>query len=166
MSTTKRNIYLGLIGLAGLALLVDRVLLGGATTAPAEAAAVQPVSSASGAEPAASVRDPVPRIRFPEGLVSYASGALPRDPFAPPLAAADRVAVDAKAPQRAITQADFAARHTLSAVMSGSSDSVAVVDGVVVRAGDSVDGCDVIGIAPRRVRFSCVGVDVELALRP
>lgn len=166
MSSTKRNIYLGMIGLAALALLVDRMLLGGAATTPADALAVPPVPAASGVASAGAGRDPVPRIRFPEGLTAYATGSLPRDPFAPPLAVPVRVAASAETPQSAITPADFAARHALSAVMSGSSGSVAVVDGVVVRVGDSVEGCDVIGIEPRRVRFSCGGRDVELSLGP
>lgn len=165
MSTTKRNIYIGTIVLAGLALLVDRALFGGAATAPADATAVEPSAAASESSVTAPAREPVPRIRFPEGLAAYASDSLPRDPFAAPQAVPDRVDASARQPQRAITQAEFAARHTLSAVMARASDSLAIVDGVVLRVGDSIEGCDVIGIEPRRVRFACPGREVELELR-
>lgn len=77
-----------------------------------------------------------------------------RDPMRPPLPAAERTAVRAaRAPD-------------LSAVIGSGERRVAVVNGRVVRAGDTVDGALILAVFDDGVRYSRAGVARELRLPP
>jgi hypothetical protein len=92
---------------------------------------------------------------------------LQHDPFARPaiagFAAARPAAAFAPAPAAASVQAG--PRLKLNAVLAAGSDSIANVDGVMVRIGESVQGYRLVAVSDRSAVFEKNNAKVTLTLR-
>jgi MSHA biogenesis protein MshK len=86
--------------------------------------------------------------------VARAQGDLP-DPTRPEVA-----------PAAAAEPEKRAARFELGAVLIGSERRVALINGVAVAVGESVDGAEVLAIQPGRVRIRTSEGEQELSLAP
>jgi hypothetical protein len=109
----------------------------------------------------------VPELPFPRGAESFFEpAALSEDLFMPPPAIWVDDAVQAgtdkgesglqggNSPEKA-TRAIFVSSHRLEAVIVEKRLRIAVVDGVWLRVGQSLDGCRLMDILGSEVRFGC-----------
>lgn len=175
MPRAKTKIYIAFMLLGGAALVVDRCVLTPSTTMPAPAAASAPGLAA---QPPAQAAGPTPgapqlatlELPFPRAIPVWDPQSPIRDLFAP---FSDDDAADKRrkrSPRRGDAGkgscADFAAQHQLEAVLVQESLKIAILDGVWVRIGESVDGCVLTEIIGNKVRFRCRDGDALLALSP
>ena len=179
MTKRKKTIYAAILALGAAALLIDRLLsppsvqLAAASDRPLTALGVETPEAPAASVAAAPV--PAPRRRPSErsedspflpvrdlfattDTVRTALLGVPDDPLSPnPLSGPGGLADVA-------TAAIFEQEHRLTGVMvraAGFSPrgdlSIAVVDGVWLRVGDTLDGCKLIDITGAGVSFQCAG---------
>lgn len=86
------------------------------------------------------------------GLAFATTAQAARDPMRPPMAATSRVA------PRAVPAPE------LTAVIGSAERRVAIVNGRVVRAGDTVDGALIVAVFEGGIRYSRAGAVRELRL--
>ncbi len=176
MTSKKRNMYLGVIGVGLLGLVIDRL-----ASEPAPAAADAPSAPArkpalaDASTPGAILGVTVEPFPGPLMLPLVADGA--RDPFAPTEAAlpppveiepdgpnAAPPAPDRVAEAAAEARRQFAQQHTLSAVVRFGDAHLAVIDGFSMSVGQALDDCVLRTVQPRTVEFACPGGAVVLSL--
>ena len=165
----RRNVYVGVMLIALAAFAVDRLL----TDSPRLVAAEGPsppvdVRSEMPLE-AGSLPVSIPRIPFPRGVQRAKMSVEFVDVFAPPW-------VRDGSPQRglgprpeaALTRVSlpraFRERHTLTAIVAHGDVHVAVIDGLWVRVGDRLSGCELVRIADRTAVFKCDDEVVDITL--
>jgi len=109
-------------------------------------------------------------LPFPRTIPAWDPRTPIRDIFAP---FSDGDAADKRHPRSPgggdagkASCADFVARHHLDAVLVQESLKIAILDGVWVRMGESIDGCVLTEIVGHKVRFRCRDGDTSLALSP
>jgi len=168
MNVTKNKIYLMVLGLAGLALLVDRVFLSGDDGTPQSASAgdlaLPRANSLAPAEEHAEAA-PIPELPFPRAVERFAGKATTRDVFAPPALPGRAEAEDAPENQAeharhpasadAVGRAAFADRYRVTAIVHDEGLKIAVIDGRWLRLGATLDGCELIRIERRSAHFKC-----------
>lgn len=167
MSRRKKGAYLAVTMAAGLAMAVDRCILSNGSTEPQLAVARQ-ASASTKATAQPSVLDAptlsIPEMPFPRGIKASFDPRSPiRDLFAPPEAirnddangaGADKDNPDATRSERA-NRAIFMSQHRLDGVVIQQRLRIAIVDGVWMQVGQSLDGCTLTAISGSEVRFSC-----------
>ena len=157
--------------LGGAALVVDRCILTPSVTMPASVAASDVKSPAR--PPAAAAVPPdaplsIPELPFPRGIPTWDPRAPIRDLFAPHSggSATDKARSTSSEDAAKGTCVAFTKDHRLDAVLLQERLKIAIVDGVWVRIGESVDGCVLSEIVGNKVRFLCRDGDVVLTLSP
>jgi len=167
MTSKKKRLYVGLMLTGAAALFCDRFLLSRAT-GPEIAEAVDFVGDQllerSLQSPSASA--PIPELPFPRDLRAWDPGEPVRDLFSTPSA---RQGPDSGAPDKSGAgergeAATFAARHSLNGVLIVGRARRAVVDEKVVEVDDVIEGCKVVDIEERKVRFVCTDGEAALTL--
>ena len=173
----SQKILIAVLGVGLGALAVDRLLLGGAATGPAQASAM-PIPGApapdgtahagagdsSAAAPATlSVAEQLRAVAAAEHL----NGAVVPDAFEPSeqWVPAPAPADNRSAARQAESAADnFARSHPLSAVLTTPTGGWAMIAGQTVRVGQSVDGFTLVSVTEGAAVLERDGVRVELKL--
>jgi hypothetical protein len=169
MSTKRRKIYIGLIGLGGLALAIDRFVIPRPVTGPERVAgspnATPPVVRPNpSSEP--SAKQPIPELVFPRPLPGRHAGGEIRDLFSPPpdvLAGfSSKSATDKNGPSgenagggQALDRAVFSEQHQLSGILIHGGLKIAVVNGRWVRIKETIVGCTLVGVGDNEATFEC-----------
>ncbi|MFI4882911.1 MAG: hypothetical protein ACIAQU_10045 [Phycisphaerales bacterium JB064] len=163
----ERKVLLGLLGSAGLILVVDQVLLGPPQNAQAESAAALPQTVAT-QHPVAEGPQPKPKHdyakdaqdigdwneRLKASLKDEAEGVP--DPF-------QSVVPTAGLPTTLSAQ-DFQREHKLSAVLTSGEVSVAMVNGRAIRIGQEISGYRLLRVDARSAEFVAGDQIVKLLL--
>lgn len=173
MTTRSKKVYAAVLVFALLALLIDRLLPGGAERGPAAAYAeprAAPAATSASGTPLV-VAAPFPRAA---GLPTASDGAAVRDLFAltpkvylalageePPDSADGSGHARRGARPRV---AEFKAAHRLSAVLRDGHLRVAILDGRWIRAGDKVEGCTLERIDGQSAYFSCADGTADISV--
>ncbi len=154
----KKLTYGAIIGAGLLALLVDRLFLGGATD-PGEAVAADGAPTQAAGQPGqpASLAGGIPVLPFPRNLPPFDQDAdAERDAFASPLehqALHDSSASAGEGSADAPGVKEFVARHRLDGTIVGSKQKLAFVDGNRMTIGDEVDGFKLVEIVSQGAVF-------------
>ena len=165
MPLRRKRVFVFVVGLGGLALVVDS-LTRPDTVDGSQPLATGPAHSAVPDAPLDGAAPSIPELPFPDGLESYVLGPEVRDLFAPPIGRPSkdesrpgsdkRMALSAgHTGSDAVGRTVFASRHTLGAVLVDERLRIAIVDGRWMREGQRLDGCELIEVAENNVRFSC-----------
>lgn len=167
MTKKRKQLYAILLTLGGIAFVVDRVVLTTSISTPATAVAAQTANSPA-TQPTSSMRDDeslsIPELPFPKNLPPYDSRFAMRDIFAPPSTwtkintlqdDADNDGSDIDRHTRPNRSDIFLSQHRLDAVLNGPRLKIAVVDGLWIRVGDTLDGCKFRKIEGTAAIFSC-----------
>lgn len=172
MQPSKNKIYIAFMLLGGAALVLDRCILTPSVTMPASvAASVTATAPPPLAAPAPSA-DTLATLElpFPRAIPAWDPQSPIRDLFAP---FSDDDAADkrrTRSPRDADagrgTCAGLLSQHHLEAVLVQESLKIAILDGVWVRIGESVNGCVLTEIVGNKVRFRCRDGDTLLTLLP
>jgi hypothetical protein len=178
ISRRRKRACFTVMVLAGLALAVDRLILTDVPTG-AQSALARPTDAGSGETAFPSVAEApmlsIPELPFPTGLEpTYDANRLIRDLFSLPdvvrermvTASADKVGANSEghgSPEES-SRAVFLLKHRLDGVVIQARLRIAIVDGVWMRIGQSLDGCALKVIAGNEVRFSCSDGDVSLTV--
>lgn len=163
----ERKILLGLLGSAGLILVVDQVLLGPPQNAQAESMALPPPAVAA-ASPAPQATQPKPtqggakdaqaigdwNEKLKATLKDEAEGVP--NPFQP--GASSTALPGTLSPQA------FQREHKLSAVLTSGEVSVAMVNGRAIRIGEEVSGYRLLRVDARSAEFVAGDQIVKLLL--
>jgi hypothetical protein len=173
----KAKVYLGVLPLAVVALLVDRLVLDGGKPGPEQASAAPMAArptkpSALQPAPVAAVPAPAPPAPSPPlgRLAALMRGRQidpqhVRDAFAPAPSwlppAPEPPAPKAPEPKKL---PDFQDRHELTAVIMGPQGARAIVDGKCLAVGQTLDGMKLISIGRKTAVFAGGGVRAELAM--
>lgn len=159
MTRKKKILYGAILGLGGMAMLMDRMSAGetGPDSASASTSATLSGVSAEGEQ---DVILSVAAAPFPRGLPPIEFDSV-RDIFAP-LHSADGMGIGGGTAGGGSTPAEtapsaraFEASHKLNGVMTGGANAVAIVDGLWLQVGDTLEGCKVAAISSDGVTFAC-----------
>jgi len=181
--TRSRKICLAVLGLAALALGVDRLFLAGTSGPQPASASSLPAADGSGSTAAPQDTKAVPTDKRPPTLASLLEkaaepfGLAPaemRDAFTiaevwlaelqgPPPEPPPEPAEPTE-PQPTAGEA-FAGRHKLTSVILSSRGGSAVVDGKIVPVGQALDGFTLLRVTRDSAIFGTGGEEVELHLR-
>lgn len=151
------------IGVGCVALGIDRFVLTGSATAPQEAEAVASGHAIIPEVDSDVARVPIPAVPFPKNLPEFDPLRGIRDVFVRPSdAAVDENGVrqgqegpKTRGPKRPTSAAEFAAQHTLGAVLDDQRLKIAVVDGRWMKVGDAFDDCRLTTISGTAAHFQC-----------
>ena len=165
MVSRKKKRCLLVMGLCGVALIVDRLTPTNSSTVPAaaQAAPTRPIVNT-----AAEGLPLIPKLPFPRSLRTWDRSSDIRDIFLPPQIennATDEGQSPDETPSRVDDETNrqsFASQHALHAVMVSGSLRIAIVDGTWVREGASFDGCKLECISNNQASFSCYDGNVTL----
>lgn len=170
----KKRIYLGVIGLCGIALLVDRLVITQGASAPAEAFADMRGPSPKPSDAGADRKTvSIPELPFPRILNPMNPAEPIRDLFAPPDNsggsdrsgnARGRRGVGTGSDASSANRRAFLAGHHLKAVLDDPRLKIAIVDGLWVRIGQTVDGCRLTKVEGIRASFTCPDGEAVLIL--
>ncbi len=154
--------YVAILGVAGAGLAFDKFVLSaqaGSETVGTEDRAVDEKSIA--APQSAVIHNEPLGERFEEAQLLLKAPAFRRlDGFSKPTAAFEsQTTSDSKSPG-----GGFASRHKLTAVLSQPSGDLAVVDGLLLRIGESVEGLRLTKIENDGVIFEIDGKIIRLPL--
>jgi hypothetical protein len=172
--TRQRKAILGVLGLSGLSLVMDRAFFAPAEAGadsvvePAEAdlpqrtdPAVAPVALAdSGTPPLRSAAAQAARLR--EAAERFHLDPRAIDDVFRPRWLAMPAAPAAEAVESLTDAAAFVAQHRLSAVMGSGPNGHAIVNGRLLRVGEVMGGYRLEGVGERLARFSSDGETAEL----
>jgi len=172
----KRWIYVGVLALVVITFVVDRVFLGEPESTYADEPLQQMTKAKAASKTPTNMQEPGEPVDPTLDRLEQLSEALPdRDVFSLSGAflarqkkleeEAAKVTEEKKAPK--IDPAEiFAQSHSLQTTMVSENLSMAVIDGKVVRKGDTLDGFRLTHIDAYKVKFvhEAIGAVVELAL--
>ncbi|MCH8242484.1 MAG: hypothetical protein IH897_07730 [Planctomycetes bacterium] len=170
MVSRKKKHCLLVMGLCGVALIVDRLTPTNSSTVPAaaQAAPTRPIVNT-----AAEGLPLIPKLPFPRSLRTWDRSSDIRDFFLPPQVESNATG-DGQSPRKTpggetssktddeTNRQSFASRHALHAVMVSGSLRIAIVDGTWVREGERFDGCELERISNNQALFSCYAGHVTL----
>lgn len=174
MTSTKKKTYAALLALAGIVMLIDRFVLGGAgpMDVPASAIAqlVRPGADAAAAASAVAPQTAIPSLVFPRALPRADLQNDTRDFFAPPVPK-DPTPPEALADQQRANPQDhstksFVAQFRLKAVLSSGGRRIAVINDRWHQEGDVIGGCRIDDIAERKVKIYCHDGVTTLVIGP
>ena len=83
------------------------------------------------------------------------------DAFSKP---AEEIVIQAASEERATRDSGFRSRHRLTAVLSQESGDIAVVDGRLLKIGDTVEGVELVRIVPNAAVFMVGEEEIHLPL--
>lgn len=176
----ERNILIAVLGVAGLGLLIDRVVIGSDVTSPAESSAgvvddiaddpasLLIVSDApQDAAPASAnaTESLANRLRRVAGQAELNDGAAVRDAFIP---APSWTPVDFEpesGSEAALAIESFKRDNKLEAVLVTGDQRCAVVNGQTVYVGQTLQGYRLVSVQERSAEFRAGGVTVSLGIR-
>jgi len=158
-------VYVAILAVAGGGLAFDRFVLsaeagtGEAAIADATDGRQAPTADIT----AAIVREPLAG-RFNTAQLQLAQPALRRlDAFSEPT---EDIVILASTDDK--TQAPigggFASRHKLTSVLSQEAGDIAVVDGILIRVGETIEGVELIKVEPDGVIFRSGDTEIHLTL--
>tara|TARA_R110002111_G_scaffold189528_4_gene254812 strand:- start:214 stop:780 length:567 start_codon:yes stop_codon:yes gene_type:complete len=170
-SSRERNILIAVLGVAGLGLLVDRVIIGSDVTGPAESSAgVIDAFDPAQADPAnllitqdegSTVIHTAPtislaqRLRETIGDAELAEPEQTRNAFMPVPGWLGDQPAHPGTPDNTTRQLiqDFKAKHPLEAVMVVGGSRYAVIAGQTIHIGQQVDGYKLVAVNERSATF-------------
>jgi hypothetical protein len=173
LSKAKKRAYGAVIGV-GLCALVGSWIFddGGAPATARAASSERPRERATAAIIAAASVPDLQAAPFPTGLSAFQGKELTRDPFTmsalarsaltpPPeaLKPEDAAMNDPTPPGEAFRQ-----RHQLSAVMRVGNSRVAVLNGILMTVGQTVDECELTRIDASAAHFDCPDGSIVLEI--
>lgn len=171
----SKRVYLVLMLLSGIAFLIDRVLLSDEPNVPVTVDAILTADTGSivKSERVQAQMNFIPEFHFPRNLYASKSIELIRDPFAPPeQSQGGQEATGNRKGQRGLwdllgraSGKIFLERHRLDGVLRQGRVQIAIVDGVWTYRGDSIDGCEMLGVIGHQVAFRCDDGKVLLEVR-
>lgn len=175
--TKQQKIAMGLLGLAVVAFLGDRFVLGGGEASTEVAEAVTPANgpastTADTGEAQASAGLPMAALARKMEAICVAEGLTPgvsADAFTPPTSWLPAPEARPDTPQGPVVSsrvADFRGKHKLTALMKTgkSGQGLAVVNGHALRVGDVYEGLVVRSITERSITLGDGAGDIELEL--
>lgn len=161
--TKKPNLwYVVILGAAGAGLAFDSfVLRAKADSEPTtEDAAIEAAATLSSTAAVKAAKNEPLGARFDAASALLESPAFRRlDGF---VKASDDALI--ASPENSGTSGGFASRHKLTAVLSQPSGDLAVVDGLLLRVGDSVEGVKLTAIEKDGAIFEVEGKQIRLPL--
>ncbi len=179
MSGRRRVVCLAVVSCGGLALAIDRCVLTDGVTQPVVALGdeggdprVRPDVAPPGEAHALSI----PEVPFPRGLSASDNRlATMRDLFAPPREVLERLArkdgTDKDDPAAGSSEgagrpnsATFVTQNRLDGVLLYQRLEIAIVNGLWVRIGQSVEGCTLAAISGKEARFECYDGEAVLTV--
>jgi hypothetical protein len=169
MSRKRKRTYFAVMIVGGLALVVDRCVPSDGTLDPVAAVArvpgdsPTPASARPGETPPASS---IPELPFPRDIELYDPDSPIPDLFTPPESVLPRDATDGAAGKATqdgerntsvvgAARATFRLKHRLTGVLIDERLRIAIVDGMWVRVGQSLDGCVLSAVSGNQARFAC-----------
>ena len=163
----ERKVLLGLLGSAGLILVVDQVLLGPPQNAQAESVALPP--------PAVTTSSPAPQAAQPKPTQGDAKGAQAIGDWNDRLQATLKDGTESvpnpfqpgsssTALPGTLSPQAFQREHKLSAVLTSGEVSVAMVNGRAIRIGEEVSGYRLLRVDARSAEFAAGDQVVKLLL--
>ncbi len=171
--TTQRKVYVGVLGLALAALVLDRALLGGGGSPQSAAASsalsdsVAPSTTNAVVVPA-SVVEAAGNVEFNTAwrqlsirVNALAVADVTHDAFRP----GDSWISEAETAPAALPAEQFAQTHRLDAVMMADDvlgQGYALVDGAPIQVGGILEGFELIEVGSNWARFEASGYVVEL----
>lgn len=169
MSGKRKRTYFAVMIAGGFALVVDRCIPSQDPLDPVAAVARVPARSptpASAHPPERPSTSSIPELPFPREVEPYDPDSPIPDLFIPPGSVMPRNAPDGatgKATQdeernksvTGATQAAFHLTHRLTGVLIDERLKIAIVDGMWVRVGQSLDGCMLSAVSGNEARFTC-----------
>jgi hypothetical protein len=178
ISRRRKRACFTVMVVAGLALAVDRLVLTDVSMDPQSVLARQTDAGSEKTASLSAAEAPmlsIPELPFPRGLEpTYDASRLIRDLFALPEVVREGMAnagADKDGPNSAgqgrpeeANRATFVSLHRLDGVIIQARLRIAIVDGVWMRIGQSLDGCALKVIAGNEVRFSCSDGDAALTV--
>lgn len=171
---------IAVLAVAGLGLLVDRVIIGSDMTGPAESSAgvfddvtADPASllivpdkaggaPRTGADPAGSLAN---RLRQVAGLATTGNGSVTRDAFAPGPGWAPVGSAPDAGGEAAMAAEAFKRDHKLEAVLLTGDQRYAVVNGRTIYVGQTLQGYRLVSVRERSAEFQAGGVTISLGIR-
>lgn len=174
MSSQKKRLYLALLLLGAVALMLDRFVFSGGVTGPDTAIAsdtdtgATPIAGAAGDEKSTVA---IPELRFPRGLTPVGPNWSIRDLFLPPKLRAQHESDRATAGKNAsgprtrpdrVGRDEFQSRHRADGVIEVERLTMAIVDGLWMQIGQTLDGCRLTEASENEVRFACFDGEVVL----
>ncbi len=163
----ERKVFLGLLGSAGLILVVDQVLLAPPQVSQAGEAAPPPPTTAPAAlttpQPTAGTPSPSSEVvrtwneQLGKATTDTADVAGVADPFS---------AAKAREPEPTgiMGPVDFEREHKLTAVLAGGDIGVAMINGTSMRIGQEIAGYRLIRVDARSAEFRAGEFTVRLML--
>jgi hypothetical protein len=178
-TSRERTLLITVLGVAGLGLLIDRVIIGSDVTGPAQTSAgvIDSIDAGlaqpAGVLPEVSGESPVEVISFAQRLRSAVGSSVDTDPAACRDAFSPGTgwdvgglgvgpATDNKI--RELAQA-FQGGHTLEAVLVSGDKRYAVVDGQTLYIGQELDGYRLAEVHERTAIFQARGIRVEIGIK-
>jgi hypothetical protein len=182
-SSRERNILIAVLSVAGLGLVVDRVVIGSDVTGPAQTSAG--VSDGFAAVPVEDLivtstefnkstsGDTTPVVSFADRLrlITDKSGDADlsprRDAFSPsPGWGATPSSVGGVPDNQALRAAEtFQSKHVLEAVLVSGDNRYAVIGGQPISIGQTLDGYRLMTVHERSAVFEAQGVRVKLGIK-
>ena len=169
MTARRRNSYLTLITIGGIALLVDRLFFVDSATTPEMAIAdVLPVRN-SDATVASLVKvsspNRLPNIPFPQALPRFQAGDFVDNLFLPPHLRHDpryspgeengEKSSGLRSDGSRMNVVQFRTHHSLTGVILNESIKLAIVNGRWIQKGQSLSGCSLSSISGTEAHFTC-----------
>ncbi len=176
----ERNALIAVLAIAGLGLLVDRVVIGSDMTGPAESSAgvlddfaadpasllIVPDKAGNAVPPGADHAGSLAsRLRQITGGATTGDGSVVRDAFAPGPGWVP-VGIEPEAGGVAAMAAEaFKRDHKLEAVLVTGDQRYAVVNGQTIYVGQTLQGYRLVSVRERSAEFQAGGVTVSLGIR-
>lgn len=179
-SSRERNVLIAVLGVAGLGLLVDRVVIGSDVTGPAESSAgvvddiatdpasllIVPDKAGNAGKGADIPVEPLAnRLRKIVGNTGAGDGSAARDAFTVPTGWVPADAESEAGSEAAVAAETFKRDHKLEAVLVTGDQRCAVVNGQTVYVGQSLQGYRLVSVQERSAEFRSGGVTVSLGIR-
>lgn len=169
MSRKRKRSYFAVMIAGAVALVVNQCIPSEGALDPAAAIArapaglQTPTSAHPGETPPPSS---IPELPFPRDIEPYDADSPIPDLFAPPESIVARAAADGAAGKATpdggqntsvvgAARATFRLKHRLTAVLIDERLRIAIVDGMWVRVGQSLDGCVLSAVSGNEARFAC-----------
>ncbi len=181
-SFRERNILIAVLGVAGLGLLIDRVVIGSDVTGPSESSAsVIDAIDPSLADPSdlliSQTTDPTVRAKGPAvsvaqklrqavGDLAVTDPSMARDAFAPGEGWRTTTLVQGVVTDNTSSRlaAEFKSRHKLEAVLALGDNQYAVIGGQTLHIGQELDGFKLVAVYARSAIFESGGIRVEVVI--
>jgi hypothetical protein len=166
----KQIIYGSVLAAAGVAYAIDAAFFG----PPAAARAAQVSAEGAATTSSKPIADEIAPLAGPEHLLTSrlqkwatdhsSSLAEMSDVFQPPVVAKPTVVTSAHQTPPEDPILAFNRRHRLIAIVLDGSAGYALIDGQVLRIGQTVDGAKLIGLTRRQAQFSNAGRTFDVPL--